>query len=245
MLIPTLRMTNLARRYNCLVDDHAQPDVPLHHLDALAQLFLRYNVDSIFGVHLVHGHLRIHSDTVMLGSMFRDDSSVYWTRPSFYKDVLAKDVHGHIYKVTADNHLLAYEYREGTPPDNVATIDPAFFHEFIKYLLSHKLEGILGLQILEYGLDTQSQMREFVFAEQGTVMLREEDATNAYISRVTGWSGERSADGTVSMKGIETHASKPGGPHQRFSDGKLLKDIDALRSLLKDGIIKDKWNLTR
>ena len=47
------------------------------------------------------------------------------------------------------------------------------------------------------------------------------------------------------MKGIETHASVPGGPHQRFSDGKLLEDIDALRSLLQDGIIKDKWNLTR
>ena len=238
-------MTNLARRYNRLVDDHTQPHVPSHHLDALAQLFLRHNVDSIFGLHLVHGHLRIDSATVMLGSTFRDDSSVYWTKPIPCTDVLAKNLHGHIYMISADNSLVAYEYRVGSPPDDVDEIDPAFFIEFINYLLSNKLEGILGLQILEHGSDTQSQRREFIFTGQGTIMLREEDVINAYISRVTGWSAERSIDGTVSMKGIETHASVPGGPHQRFSDGKLLEDIDALKSLLQDGIIQDKWNLTR
>ena len=147
--------------------------------------------------------------------------------------------------ISADNNLLAYEYRVRSPPKDIDEIDPAFFIEFIYYLLSNQLEGILGLQILEHGSDTQSQRREFIFTGQGTIMLREEDVINAYISRVTGWSAERSPDGSVSMKGIETHASVPGGPHQRFSDGKLLEDIGALRSLLQDGIIKDKWDLTR
>lgn len=87
-------------------------------------------------------------------------------------------------------------------------------------------------------------MLEFVLADQGTIMLKEEDATNAHIYRVTGWSFVQSADGTVSMKGNETHASKPGGPHRIFTDGKLLKDLDAVISLLlEDGVIKNKWNL--
>ena len=85
-------------------------------------------------------------------------------------------------------------------------------------------------------------MLEFVLADQGIVMLRKEDATNAYIYRVTGWSLVQSEDGTVSMKGNETHASKLGGPHQLFTDGKLLKDVnDAMNLLLKAGFIKEKW----
>lgn len=38
---------------------------------------------------------------------------------------------------------------------------------------------------------------------------------------------------------IQTDVSKPGGPHQLFTDGKLLKDIDAVMSLLQQiGITK-------
>lgn len=238
-------MTNSKCRYNGLIEDHEQPDVPSHHLDMLARLFLRYNVETIFGLHLVHGHFRIPSDTVMLGSTFRGKSSGYWTTPIPCEEMLATDVHGHIYTISAQNHLLAYEYRGGAPPDNVDKIDPAFFDEFTNYLTSNKLGGILGLQVLENGLDSQSQMLEFVLADQGTIMLKEDDATGACIYRTTGWSFVRSADGTVSMKGNETHASKPGGPHKRFTDGKLLKDVDAVLSLLQeDGIIQSNRHLS-
>jgi hypothetical protein len=37
-------------------------------------------------------------------------------------------------------------------------------------------------------------------------MLKEGDAINEYIYRVTGWSSARSAGSTVSMKGNETYA---------------------------------------
>jgi len=75
-------------------------------------------------------------------------------------------------------------------------------------------------------------------------MLKEEDITTTYIYRVTGWSFTRSVDGTISIKGNQTHVSKPGGPYYIFIDGKLLKDIDAIISLLlQNGIIKNKRNL--
>lgn len=242
--VPMTGLTNSARRYNCLVNDHEQPYVSLHDLELLAQLFLRYNAQAIFGLHLVHGHFRIPSDTVMLGSMFTGHSSGYWTKPIPYDKIHAKDVHGHIYTISAENDLLAYEYREGTAPDNIAKIDAAFFHEFTKYLGSNKLGGVLGLEVLEDRLSSQSQMLEFVLADQGTVMLKKEDATNAHIYRVTGWSFARSADGTVSIKGNETHASRPGEDHKLFTDGKLLESIDAVMSLLlKNGVIKNQWNL--
>jgi len=86
-------------------------------------------------------------------------------------------------------------------------------------------------------------MLEFVLADRGTVMLKEEDAANAHIYMVTGWSLVQSEDGTVSMKGNTTHASKPGGPHQLFTDGKLLKDVDDVMSLLlQEGVINIRWS---
>jgi len=60
-----------------LFDDHEQPNVSEHHLNLLAQLFIRYSVQDTFGVHLIHGHLKIPQDTIMLGSMFRRELSGY------------------------------------------------------------------------------------------------------------------------------------------------------------------------
>lgn len=210
----------------------------------LAQLFLRYNVEAAFGLHLVHSHFKIPSDAVMLGSIFSGDPSGYWTRPTPWKHVGAKMVHGHIYTVTEEHGLLAYEYREGIAPKNVEGVNSAFFHEFIDYIESNQLGGIIGLEVLEDGLCSQIQLLEFVLADQGTVMLKQEDVTDARISRITGWSFARGADGIVSTKGNTAHASKAGGPHQIFTDGKLVGNIDAVMSLLlRNDIIQNKGNL--
>lgn len=179
----------------------------------------------------------------MLGSRFQGNSLGYWTKPIPCEKVHAKDVHGHIFTISGEGDLLAYEYRNGPTPDKIAQIDSGFFHEFTEFLKSNKLEGVVGLEVLEDRLNSQYQMLEFVLADQGTTMLRKEDATNAHIYRVTGWSLVQSEDGTVSMKGNETHASKPGGPHQLFTDGKRLKDIDDVMSvLLQEGFIKEEWS---
>ena len=169
----------------------------------------------------------------MLGSKFRGSSSGYWTKPTPCEKVHVNDVHGHVYTISGENGLLVYEYRDGPTPDNIPQIDRKFFYEFTEFLKSNNLEGVLGLEVLEDGWSSQPQMLEFVLADQGTVMLRKEDITNAQIYRVTDWSLVQSEDGVVSMKGNETHASSnPGGPHQIFTDGKLLKDFDDVMSLL-------------
>lgn len=223
-----------------MFDDHEQPNVSEHHLNLLAQLFIRYNVQDIFGVHLIHGHLKIPHDTIMLGSMFRRVLSGYWTKPTPFETILANPVHGHIYTLSSDNRLLAYEYREGLVPKNVAGIDHAFFRELSKYLRSNKLAGLLALEVLEDTSSLQSQMREFVLAGQGTVLVKEDGGVaHTDIYRVTGWSFAQDRDGTVSVKGHETHASTGSGGHQVFTDGKPLRNIDAVMSLLlQEGVIK-------
>ena len=195
---------------------------------------------GIFGVHLIHGHLKIPHDAIMLGSMFRRELSGYWTKPTPFETILPNPVHGHIYTLSSDNRFLAYEYREGLVPKNVANIDYAFFRELSKFLRSNKLAGLLALEVLEDRSSLQPQMREFVLAGQGTVLVKEDGrVAHTDIYRVTGWSFAQDRDGTLSVKGHETHASSGSGGHQVFTDGKPLRNIDAVMSLLLHaGVIK-------
>ena len=216
-----------------------QPDISPHHLQLLAQLFIRYKAQNTFGVHLIHGHFKIPHGTIMLGSTFRRELSGYWTKPTLYETTLANSVHGHIYTLSSDTRLIAYEYREGGAPKNVDEIDTGFFHELSKYLIPNKLVGLLGLEVLEDTSSPQSRMLEFVLAGQGTVMVKEEETMHTDIYRVTGWSFVQDKDGIISVKGNETHASTPSGGHQVFTDGKPLRNIDTVMSLfLQEGIIK-------
>lgn len=172
--------------------------------------------------------------------MFRRELSGYWTKPTPFETILANPVHGHIFTLSSDNRLLAYEYRDGRAPKNVADIDQAFFQELSKYLTSNKLAGLLGLEVLEDTSSPRPQMLEFVLAEQGTVTVKEE-AAHGDVYRVTGWSFAQEKDGTISVKGNETHAGTA-GRHQVFTDGKPLRNIDAvMRLLLQEGIIKGNY----
>ena len=127
---------------------------------------------GIFGVHLIHGHLKIPHDAIMLGLMFRRELSGYWTKPTSFETILSNPIHGHIYTLFLDNRFLAYKYREGLVPKNVANIDYAFFRELFKFLRSNKLAGLLALEVLEDRSSLQPQMREFVLAGQGTVLVK-------------------------------------------------------------------------
>ena len=235
-----IQLTYSMQRYNCLIDDHKQPNISPHHLDLLAQLFIRHNAQNTFGVHLIHGHFKIPCGTIMLGSTFKRELSGYWTRPIPCETVLTNSIHGHIYALSPDNRLLAYEYREGCVPKSIGKIDTAFFHELSKYLISNKLVGLLGLEVLEDTSSPQTQMLEFVLAGRGTVMIKEEKAMHTNTYRVTGWSFTQDKDGTVAVKGFETHASNPSGGHQVFTDGKPLRNIDAVMNLLlQEGIMSE------
>lgn len=114
-----------------------------------------------------------------------------------------------------------------------------FFQELFKYLKLNKLETFLGPQVLEDVSSSQPKMMEFVLAGQGTVLIKAEGISHADIYRVTGWSFTQNRDGTVSIKGNETDASTPKGEHQVFTDGKPLRNIEAMMNLLLwNGFIK-------
>lgn len=169
----------------------------------------------------------------MLGTSFAKPSGC-WTKPTKIQDINPEDIHGHIFMLSPDNRLVAYEYREG-PPDDMTDTDPAFFQELIEYLQKNALASVLGLQVLSEVLS--KQLVEIVLKDVGTVMLDASEAKHGDIYRVTGWCVDQEG-GLVDFKGQESHAKTTKGTHQVFISGKQLPDLAALKSLLKgEGII--------
>jgi hypothetical protein len=118
----------------------------------------------------------------MLGTSFENPSGC-WTKPTSIQDINSEDIHGHIFMLSPDNRLVAYEYREG-PPNDIAGTDPTFFQELIEYLQKNALASVLGLQVLYEG--RPKQMVEIVLKDVGTVMLDASEAKYRDLYRVTG-----------------------------------------------------------
>lgn len=204
-------------------DDDEQPDINLAHLEAMGQIFAKHGVTDLLGVHLIHGHSQISEDKIMLGTSFYTGKSGRWTKPTSISGVDLHNIHGHIFVLKDEQHFVAYEYREGAKDLSGAKIE--FFADFVGYLLKHKLENLLGLQVL----DGHDSMVEFVLDNGGTVMLKEKDAKFSRAYRTTGW--RFSSDGTISHSG-DTHAGTVRGTHQVFTGSKPLTTIKGLHELL-------------
>lgn len=231
---PTIeQLRESTSQYNSLPDDSEQPHISELHLHSLAEVFERYNVQAKFGLHLIHRHLHLQDDTIMLGHSIEEPSGC-WTKPTDLCHITPEDIHGHVFRISGDGHLVAYECRDGRPVD-FESVNPAFFHEFIYYLRTKGLTNVLGLQVLDK--EPWKEMVEIVLQDSGTVMLNAESVKIGSKYKVTGWV-TRVGDGMVTFKGGESHATTTKGTHQVFVDGKPLPTIDALRELLREeGII--------
>lgn len=196
------------------------------HLQELASLFKRFDVQDKFGVHLIHGHFKIDEDSVMFGTAL---SSVRgcWTKPTKISDLKPADMHGHIFVLTGADEMQAYEYREG-PTTDLGGIDPAFFRELVKYLQVNGLANLLGLEVL--GREVPEMMCEFIIKDNGTVMLDARDVKAWTSYRCTGFS--IGGPGMTELKGNQSHAKTVRETHQVFTDGKIGKE-DPLMDILR------------
>ncbi|KAI0105207.1 hypothetical protein GGR51DRAFT_519884 [Nemania sp. FL0031] len=228
--------------YNRIPDEGEQPNVADRHLRELGELFERHGVVSKFGLHLIHGHFGIAADKIMMGKAIEGDLG-YWTKPTSIHDVDLQNIHGHIFAMSDSDNFVAYEYREG-PPVEFTVDDAVFIRELVQYLLSNKLNKLLGLQVLSPDDEFDGkQMLEFILGpSQGTVMLHEDKANHGGIYRVTGWRA-RVQDGITSFSegNADSHAETTRGTHQVFQ-GKGepdLPDDSASKDCLK---LEGLWN---
>ncbi|CAJ2509507.1 Uu.00g145330.m01.CDS01 [Anthostomella pinea] len=90
----------------------AIPDVAHETLVQLAKLFIRYEAQELYGLHLIHGHSQAPEGTVMVGTCTdHDGKPLCWTK-IILVSTIDRPVHGHIYRLQSER-FHPYEYREG------------------------------------------------------------------------------------------------------------------------------------
>ncbi|KAI1935898.1 hypothetical protein LOZ12_006643 [Ophidiomyces ophidiicola] len=226
---PTVKdLLRSSQTYNLLPDDGDQPEVPKIHLQELARIFARFKVQNIFGLHLIHGHFQIEEGKIMLGTPLTSVRGC-WTQPTPIRDINPAEIHGHIFKLTVSGEMQAYEYRQG-PTLCLDDVDPMFFQELIKYLQTHHLVDLLGLQVL--GNDAPATMSEFILANKGTVMLDERDVkSRGEAFCITGFILKEQ------FKDSEKHAPTIRETHQVFFDGDIKTENQLMAILRGEEIV--------
>lgn len=231
-----MKLTISAWRYNKLPDDAQQPLVSQEHINKLADMFVKHNAHKILGLHLIHGHFRLHKNRILVGTNFENPAG-RWTKATKFHALQDTRYHGHIFVVTGGAEgMLAYEFQEGPLPD-MSAVNPDFISEFINYILTHKLAGLLGLQVL---CDAKPSMMELVI-DEGTVMIELDAVKNTVPTRQTGWMFEAIGGNPRVCQANETHAKMNSGNHKVYNAGKpfpILEDIADLKAALADaGVI--------
>ncbi|UNI24494.1 hypothetical protein JDV02_010234 [Purpureocillium takamizusanense] len=179
-------------------------------------------------MHLIHGHSQLEEGSVMLGTAIASVRGC-WSKPTSISDINPLDTHGHVFRLTGNGEMQAYEYREG-PIANLDGVDPAFFKELAQYLQVNDLGNLLGLQVLVQ--DAPEMMCEFVLQNHGTVMFDARDVKAWVPFRTTGFALNSNLSMTE-LQGGESHAKTTKGTHRVFVSGKIGEEdslMDALRA---------------
>jgi len=184
---------------------------------------LKHNVQKKFGYHLIHGHLKIDEGRIMFGKPMTTLQGCY-TRPANIAQLDAVNMHGHIFALGKEGQFVAYEYRQGPPPQMNAN-DNAFLSHARAFLVEKGLKNLIGIQVLN--ADKGKKLQEFVLSDKyGAVMLDAADTNITATYRVTGWSIQTGHGCVAELKGNESHAPTVRKTHQVFTDGKGLPDLD-------------------
>lgn len=188
----------------------------------LKSIIKKFQVQNKFGLHLVHGHVKMGKGMVMVGRSMSKLPGL-WTHPTKADQLDLGALHGYVFVLGADSQFHPYEFHQGPPPPMTAN-DDAFIAATKKYLQLNGLTGIIGVELLDQ--DTLGKhMKEFVLSDtDGTVMLPDDAVNPTETYRTTGW---KALEGITDLKGNETsHAKTTKGTHQVFVDGKALPDME-------------------
>lgn len=177
----------------------------------------------MFSIHLLHRHGRLlHPGEVMVTSRASRDftpspAAIYQKRRLADKEDMA-NLFGRVYAFTEGFEVVRSEMQDVAPRS--ATVDlSVFFKDVAEFLISQNLHTILGLQVIDH--EIQHDLVELETVDGETLTFRREDIGNDEDWRVTNWVVCRK-DGVIILKGNESHASKPGGQHKKFVDGKVV-----------------------
>ncbi|KAG7402543.1 hypothetical protein Forpe1208_v017078 [Fusarium oxysporum f. sp. rapae] len=118
------------------------------HLSQLKQLFMRYNVENLFAVYILHRHFKVTKGFNLVGQIIISDKChFYWTRPVANDTLNPGKVCGRKFILDKQHGWLPCEFHEGSAPD-LSKVRQEFFLEFASYLVDNGLSSTFGLEYI-------------------------------------------------------------------------------------------------
>ncbi|KAG7410411.1 hypothetical protein Forpi1262_v017548 [Fusarium oxysporum f. sp. raphani] len=118
------------------------------HLPHLKQLFMRYNVENLFAVYILHRHFEVSKGFNLVGRIIiHNECHYYWTRTVANDTLNSGKVCGRKFIFDKQQGWLPCEFHEGSAPD-LSKVDPDFFCDFTKYLVDNDLTSTFGLEYI-------------------------------------------------------------------------------------------------
>ncbi|KAK7906351.1 hypothetical protein PG985_016357 [Apiospora marii] len=208
--------------YNGLPSDGDQPNIE-EHMNGLAELFVKYQADKVFGIHLAHGHFAIKDHTVLVGK--KPPGGGRWTVPTAI-DSDPTNIHGHVFILT-NTGFHPYEYQVGCLPD-LASVDLKFLPALANFIDRNGLRNVVALEVLD---DPHTDMTEIVFSNT-TVVINSSPLQGFTTLRQTGWVfTAENGNARVRQDGKQFHGRGPKGHVIATTPRDYLEALETLEIL--------------
>jgi hypothetical protein len=142
----------------------------IDHLPHLRQLFEKFGVVNLLGVHILHRHFTVPDGFHLVGQTGTSDEDLYLTE--LMDDKLNPDnVCGRKFVYDPQSGCLyPYELHYGPLPDT-SNVDPEFFLQFNEYIVTHELTSMLGLMYIPQEL-LKHDMDEYIPRHCALLLVR-------------------------------------------------------------------------
>lgn len=172
-------------------------------------------------MHLLHNHGPLDSDNVMVtrktSGLGTTISPVFVKQQMAAAEVLSDE--GLIPRILAtkeDEQIYPCEVQQATLSRETFDINPDLFRDFANYVVQHKINQLLGLQLID---SEESDLVEVEDGAGGTATFHGRDVPDSDHVRITTWVVQKNG-GMVSCKGNEGHQIRD-TYHKKFIDGKF------------------------
>ncbi|KAF6815904.1 hypothetical protein CPLU01_14015 [Colletotrichum plurivorum] len=123
----------------------------LAHVKALLELIADHNVGHLFGIHSIHPHDPLPSDTVRFETYNLGIEGGSWTRATAIGGIDLARSHTTLFKLN-QNTLVPLEFAAGPSPVEAgagpaANVPAAFLSAIADYLAKNELADVLGLEV--------------------------------------------------------------------------------------------------
>ena len=177
-------------RYNQIphIDDQDIPSTS--QLLGIGEIIVRHNLESHFGVHLLHRHFKIHQDTIIFKSVEGEKEVASMTNLSNLDD---EKIRPQCFLFDRGAGFLSYEY--AYDDEGVSIIPEPLAMDLMRHFTQNDIGHLLAIEKINGNAERLS--REYPHGEFATFRMQVDEDKTLDINTDTAWIFRKLPDGSV------------------------------------------------